>query len=67
MTRPCPSCRTNGADYDHPLGLCDECAADCDDCAGGSLCAACGDDEAFGEARDARLEAPRDFKQGERA
>jgi predicted amidophosphoribosyltransferase len=56
MTRPCPACRTNGADYDDPQGLCDECAADCDDCADGSLCAACGDDERFHIERDTRSE-----------
>ena len=56
MTRACPSCRTLPADYDHPRGLCDECAADCDDCAGGSLCAACGDDERFHIERDTRSE-----------
>ena len=56
MTRACPSCRTLPADYAHPLALCDECAADCDDCAGGSLRAACGDDVAFSEARDERCD-----------
>jgi hypothetical protein len=28
MTRPCPLCRTNGADYDDPQGLCAECVVD---------------------------------------
>lgn len=54
MTRQCPSCRTLPADYDHPRGLCDECAADCDDCAGGSLCRACADDLAYSAWKDER-------------
>jgi hypothetical protein len=28
MTRCCPSCRTNGADYDDPQGLCADCVVD---------------------------------------
>lgn len=56
MSRPCPSCRTNGADYDHPQGLCDECATEtCDDCTN-SLCLACADDQQHHEATDQRLE-----------
>ena len=56
MTRACPSCRTLPADYAHPLGLCDECAADCDDCEPGDQCRACGDDRHHDAARDADIE-----------
>ena len=55
MTRPCPSCRTNGADDDDPQGLCAECAADqCNNCEPGDQCPACGDDRHHDAARDER-------------